>query len=44
MKRVTIAVIAFIALLALSAPFVLAADDPSPPTVSGGGCSGSDCK
>jgi hypothetical protein len=42
MKRVTFAVIIFIALLTLAAPLVLAEDGPPP--LPPGGCGGSDCK
>ena len=42
MKRVMVAVITMVALLALTAPLVMADDNP-PPT-GGGGCSGPDCK
>jgi hypothetical protein len=42
MKRVTIAIIAFIAMLAITAPLVLADNDPPPS--GAGGCSGPDCK
>ena len=43
MKRLTVASVAFVALLAFSAPFVLADESPQP-TGPGGGCSGSDCR
>lgn len=43
MKRVTFAVYTFVALLTLTAPLVLADDNP-PPSGAGGGCSGPDCK
>ena len=45
MKRVAIAMVVFITLLAVTAPLALA--DESPPTGTGpgtGGCSGPDCK
>jgi hypothetical protein len=45
MKKVAVAVVTFVALLALTAPVVLAADPPSP---TGGpdatGCSGPNCR
>ena len=44
MKRVSIIVIAFVALLALAAPVVMADQDEPPPANPGGGCSGPGCK
>ena len=45
MKRMTLAVSVFIALLAFTAPLVLAGNDPEPPPGGpSGGCSGSDCR
>lgn len=43
MKRVTVAIIAFIALLAFTTPLAFADESP-PPTNPSGGCSGPDCK
>jgi hypothetical protein len=44
MKRMTLAVIAFIALLSCTAPLVLAEDGPNGPPPDTGGCSGPNCK
>lgn len=43
MKRLTVAMFAFVALLALTVPLVIA-DEYPPPTTPGGGCSGHDCR
>ena len=43
MNRITVALLAIITLLTLTAPLVLAEDSPQP-TGPAGGCSGPDCK
>jgi hypothetical protein len=43
MKRIALSLVAVAALLALTAPIVMADDNP-PPTTMGGGCSGPGCK
>jgi hypothetical protein len=44
MKRIIVALISAVTLLALSAPVVFASQDPPPPTTPDGGCTGPDCK